>query len=188
MHASAGRINLSLYILCLLMCRGGCNGYADGFRQQRPRWGILPIRQFADTCPRWDHWEPCICWESGCDVWTLVSATHSFSHAKILTVLVMLHVDVVFDQLSCTCSIMMLLADIGCVVLVTLSTCFCTISNANIANICGGCNSNDGFREQRPRWGILPIRQFAHACPCWYSWHYWHTLDNKHGGEARDLK
>ena len=36
--------------------------------------------------------EPCICWESGCDVWTLVSATHSFSHAKILTVLVMLHV------------------------------------------------------------------------------------------------
>ena len=28
--------------------------------------------------------EPCICWESGCDVWTLVSATHSFSHAKIL--------------------------------------------------------------------------------------------------------
>ena len=35
--------------------------------------------------------EPCICWESGCDVWTLVSATHLFSHAKILTVLVMLH-------------------------------------------------------------------------------------------------
>ena len=35
---------------------------------------------------------PCICWESGCDVWTLVPATHSFSHAKILTVLVMLHV------------------------------------------------------------------------------------------------
>ena len=26
------------------------------------------------------------------DVWTFVSATHSFSHAKILTVLVMLHV------------------------------------------------------------------------------------------------
>ena len=36
--------------------------------------------------------EPCICWESGCDVWTLVSATHSVSHAEILTVLVMLHV------------------------------------------------------------------------------------------------
>ena len=36
--------------------------------------------------------EPCISCESGCDVWTLVSATHSFSHAKILTVLVMLHV------------------------------------------------------------------------------------------------
>ena len=26
---------------------------------------------------------PCICWESGCDVWTLVSATHSFSHDNI---------------------------------------------------------------------------------------------------------
>ena len=36
--------------------------------------------------------DPCICWESGCDVWTLVSATHSFSHAKILTALVILHV------------------------------------------------------------------------------------------------
>ena len=36
--------------------------------------------------------EPCICWESGCDVWILVSATHSFSHAKILTVLIILHV------------------------------------------------------------------------------------------------
>ena len=62
--------------------------------------------------------EPCICWESGCDVWTLVSVTHSFSHAKILTVLVMLHV-----ALCCY------LADIGCVVLVTLSTCFCFFYN-----------------------------------------------------------
>ena len=34
----------------------------------------------------------CICWESVCDVWTLVSATRSFSHANNLTVLVMLHV------------------------------------------------------------------------------------------------
>ena len=40
--------------------------------------------------------EPCICWESGCDVWTLFSATHSFSHANILTVLVMLHVALCF--------------------------------------------------------------------------------------------
>ena len=35
-------------------------------------------------------------WKHHClhhvDVWTLVSATHSFFHAKILTVLVMLHV------------------------------------------------------------------------------------------------
>ena len=36
--------------------------------------------------------EPCICWESRYDVWTLVSATYSFSHANILTVLVILHV------------------------------------------------------------------------------------------------
>ena len=26
---------------------------------------------------------PCICLESGCDVWTLFSATHSFSHDNI---------------------------------------------------------------------------------------------------------
>ena len=26
---------------------------------------------------------PCICWESICDVWTLVSASHSFSHDNI---------------------------------------------------------------------------------------------------------
>ena len=55
MHASAGRINLSLYILRRLWCSGGYNGSAGGFRQQRPRWGVLPIRQFADACPRWDH-------------------------------------------------------------------------------------------------------------------------------------
>ena len=55
MHASAGRINLSLYILCHLRFSGGYNGSAGGFQQQRPRWGILPIRQFADACPRWDH-------------------------------------------------------------------------------------------------------------------------------------
>ena len=41
MHASAGRINLSLYILCLLMCRGGCSGSAGDFRQQQPRWGSV---------------------------------------------------------------------------------------------------------------------------------------------------
>ena len=93
MHASAGRINVSLYILCLLMCRGGCNGSAGGF-------GSNDLGgEFSQSDSLLTHVlggiivaEPCICWESGCDVWTLVSATHSFSHAKILTVLVMLHV------------------------------------------------------------------------------------------------
>ena len=125
--------------------------------------------------------EPCICWESVCDVWTLVSATHSFSHAKILTVLVMLHV-----ALCCIRPVELHLLHydaIGryrlCRACYIINMLFFTISNVNIANNFGACNSDDGFREQRPRWGILPIRQFALACPCWYYWHYWNTLDNK---------
>ena len=102
--------------------------------------------------------EPCICWESGCDVWTLVSATHSFSHAKILTVLVVLPV-----ALCCIRP-----AELHLLHYVAIGR----YRLCRACYICGAGNSNDGFREQRPRWGILPIRQFAHACPCWYSWHY----------------
>ena len=138
--------------------------------------------------------EPCICWESGCDVWTLVSATHSFSHAKILTVLVMLHValccirpielhllhyDAIGRYRLCRACYIINMFFFCLFFFVFFLFVFFTILNANIANICGACNSNDGFREQRPRWGNLPIRQFALACPCWCSWHFWHTLDNK---------
>ena len=149
-------------------------GSAGGFRQQRPRWGILPIRQFAVGS----------LWLSPASAGRAdVMFGHWFPPHIRFPMLIFerswlcgtLHYDV-FDQLCCTCNIMMILADIGCVVLVTLLTCFFTNSNANIVNICGACNSNDGFREQRPRWGIFPIRQFAHACHCWYSWLYFAHL------------
>ena len=74
--------------------------------------------------------------------------------------------------------IMMCLSGSVCVSLVTLcnkllaltyNILLYTNSNANVANICNACNSNDGFREQRPRWGTLPIRQLARACPRWNS-------------------
>ena len=43
-----------------------------------------------------------------------------------------------------------------CVVLVTLMP-----YTGSKANICNACNFTDGFWEQRPRWGILPIRHSA---------------------------
>ena len=74
MHASVGRINLSLYILCRLPCSGGCNGSAGSF-------GSNDLGgEFSQSDSLLTHVlggiivaEPCICWESGCDVCCLLA-------------------------------------------------------------------------------------------------------------------
>ena len=78
------------------------------------------------------------------------------------------------------CYILMLLADTGCALLVTLCFIQTRTLHINVANICNACSSNDGFREQRRLGGELSQSDslLTHVL-VGISGIPWQTLDNK---------